>query len=741
MILGFVSFLLFIIDSAIPQFSDQSFYEAIEFSHIAIVFIGLSLIFQGLLLVSFAARAARNYMLSVRSDCRDLLEHMHHSFILDKFEKTVLSRLPGIGSNRLQKIKFRMTEVLFFENHDVTKNFDYARYVGHYFKEYIAEVGDISSFSWMMLAILALVNLGRAGLVDHYIVGHRCLDHHHEHACVEFAARYALLLGGILLVLSVILMAVSAHYMHEVNKRGIDIVLDRQSQSRSSSADEDEVKEIQLQEQEVRKERKLNEKNGLMRALKMLCADLDDADEAEGLLMNDLQQGDHSPRGAGARAGSPGKVRSEKSEDNDSGSGPSTCTQPSKDSSVKAKVSGKYHRSGSLAMPVSSNNAHTADNGMENDIDPSKSTRAIIKSYANDELRVGRFMSQYELLERTTETKIESLHELLERFETDMIEERYRSDFSTASQGAVMWKKVQLRMMDPLGRKGSSSTGVDEIFLFSQPKLYLWWVHFMFLLQNVFIALALTQIVPLIVRSDSEFPAKEQSLYLFGLLMVMVLNFFSLLYVIPDAVLLSCLTQWRTETAARVCREQVEEETILKQVRSTILSRLDPMATVFEKIAFVQEEFSALDKSGKGQIDRETFRRLLREINVILPRPKVEILMRVIDIHLTGSITWDEVFLFLFPSIGRIVHVNLNNVQRIREVLLAGFREEKVPRAQWEASLRELFDKHAAPGAGRLTRVQFQTMLASKRISLPIHHYQVCTRQLRVSTIYCTSYI
>ena len=64
-----------------------------------------------------------------------------------------------------RKIEFKIIEELFLLCHHLPREFNFGTYTSYRFQHYIAEVGNISSLSWLMLTVLVLLNLGVQQLI------------------------------------------------------------------------------------------------------------------------------------------------------------------------------------------------------------------------------------------------------------------------------------------------------------------------------------------------------------------------------------------------------------------------------------------------------------------------------------------------------------------------------------------------------------------------------------------------
>ena len=70
-------------------------------------------------------------------------------------------------------IEFKIIERLFIFQHKLSPEFNFAHYVNGLFTVYISELGHVSPTSWILLAVLVVLNYFRAMVIDPTASGKR----------------------------------------------------------------------------------------------------------------------------------------------------------------------------------------------------------------------------------------------------------------------------------------------------------------------------------------------------------------------------------------------------------------------------------------------------------------------------------------------------------------------------------------------------------------------------------------
>lgn len=189
MMMGLTSFAVFIAESVSKNASSSVgtsvIFAAFDVAHVLFTFVAFSFVIQALFLVQYAATTGNRYLLYERTTAQALVES--HTIMVedDKEEKeltppsishyftslifrTELWRfenlpfwMPTMCIFR-ENCEFKIIERSFLSKHPVPDEFDFARYVGLLFQEYIAKLGNVSAQSWLGLAVLVLINFFRA---------------------------------------------------------------------------------------------------------------------------------------------------------------------------------------------------------------------------------------------------------------------------------------------------------------------------------------------------------------------------------------------------------------------------------------------------------------------------------------------------------------------------------------------------------------------------------------------------
>ena len=81
--------------------------------------------------------------------------------IIGRYFARAHNRLPPLDPSLLRPLSR-----YFARAHSLPTEFNFANYVNRLFMHYLAELGEVSPVSWLLLAILVALNLFRAGILD-----------------------------------------------------------------------------------------------------------------------------------------------------------------------------------------------------------------------------------------------------------------------------------------------------------------------------------------------------------------------------------------------------------------------------------------------------------------------------------------------------------------------------------------------------------------------------------------------
>ena len=169
MMMGIISFAVFIFDTASPSTKDGALFLSFEMTHIIVLFMALAFIFQAVFLVSYASVSGKRYLTAMRTASTDLLKQykklrnnrrewwwFHHG-------SSFLPAYPGFRTN----IEFRIIERLFIYQHKLSHDFNFAYYVNALFK-----VSPESFTSYLCNFVLSQIILITSCI--HSIIGIHC---------------------------------------------------------------------------------------------------------------------------------------------------------------------------------------------------------------------------------------------------------------------------------------------------------------------------------------------------------------------------------------------------------------------------------------------------------------------------------------------------------------------------------------------------------------------------------------
>jgi hypothetical protein len=136
MMMGIISFTVFIITSAQGSALSGPMFEAFEMTHIIVLFMALAFIVQGIFLSNYAASQRKKYLLALRISCKDLIEKYDESkenkISWWWFHKGSMF-LPSVAPLR-GDIEYKMIEKLFIRQHHLPDEFNFAHYAVDLFK-------------------------------------------------------------------------------------------------------------------------------------------------------------------------------------------------------------------------------------------------------------------------------------------------------------------------------------------------------------------------------------------------------------------------------------------------------------------------------------------------------------------------------------------------------------------------------------------------------------------------------
>lgn len=275
------------------------------------------------------------------------------------------------------------------------------------------------------------------------------------------------------------------------------------------------------------------------------------------------------------------------------------------------------------------------------------------------------------------------------------------------------WLKFKESVVEACGFEEKSD--VDQCFFASRPSIYFFLVEFSLLLQCFFISVYATQLLSLgrDLYTENSFNA---AWWIAGLTVPVFFNFFIFRAILSRAVILKAVTSLHSQVVTRVCEETVEQEDIEEKLREKIYETLDPDQPINDLMAGVKAQFDAVDDDNSGAIGKHEFQTFLENLDVVLSKEKFNMLWSCVDYDLGGSISMDELVMFLFPHLKNSMRGNLDVIKHLHHVLSKAL--DYTPKSEWLHELRVEFNKIDRKDTGKFTEQQFKKFLADKDVTI-----------------------
>ena len=264
------------------------------------------------------------------------------------------------------------------------------------------------------------------------------------------------------------------------------------------------------------------------------------------------------------------------------------------------------------------------------------------------------------------------------------------------------------------GRQSSNNTtngktnriNMNDIFLFYSPQIFFSMVDLMFLLNTFYSALYFTQLLPICVAIGSGW---------WGLILFlpMLLGFNMLRFTLLRSVFLQAATTFDDDIAGAVIDDSIETLTIANTVRNKIIEKfvnVNQDMTAKNKLKVIKFVFQEMDQDNSGVLNKSEFRSFLGTLEVYLTKEKFNLLWRYLDVDNNGTLSRDEILLFIFPELKNAVKNEIKIIRKIRK---------KVSLEGWtDLDLQAIFLKFNEDKSGHMTKDELKITLISHPFSL-----------------------
>jgi Ca2+-binding EF-hand superfamily protein len=735
--MGILSFVVFVYQTA--SSSDNQYYEAFEMSHIVILFIAISFIIQASFLLRFAIHKGRAFLMAQRVSCAELVDKYDNMKKSDETLSWMFDdshwAMPAIPAFRTD-IENKLLERFFIGKHKLPNEFRFAHYMSKLFQKYVSELGEVSTINWTILAILIVLNLCRIKAVDHVEVKKLCpglydVEEEDEEAendtveeeeerpiCFEYIYGYAMFIIFLLFVWILTVYLFSAYY----HRKLLSMCLVK----------EDVVKD------------KAKGRENYMVVLRQIARE--ETKQEEELLFGAV-----SSKGNSALPNTRPSQR---------GSARVSNISPHRPKSFrKSSIGNKARNNSKDKVTFVDNPVHHDDTEMGGD-----TTIQILP--APDEIP-SELTTQLGLPGRVigSSQKVKNREALKEQQENAAVEAKKEEVESTN------WFHEILRIVFPkfFSKLNVAESEFTHIFWFNYPKLYFVMVELVLLLQCFYISIWATQLIPLLAEHDNP---SETIGWGIALTFPIFINFGMISLILTRAVMLRAVTGVHAEVLGEVTEEALEEENCIDKLRVAVRSKLEQDEMFFEHTedpsAVSSSAKDILDNDGKkdddknelgeaetapltktrsagpnagqsgdmvvdevtrmkmkmrhvfdhydeddsGAIGEAEFLVFLTDLNVYLSSKAFKILWLAIDFDLSGEVSWDELFVILFPELKSEMKKELAVMKKIRDAMANKMISQNILKKTDQLThMREVFDKFDADDSGTMDVDEMATLI------------------------------
>lgn len=710
MILGIISFIVFIYQT-IDQ-SHSTWFLAFEMAHIIVLFMAISFIVQAAILIRYSSVGGKQLLTAVRQTFEDMITQYKHieanqsNGLWNQFNHYVFHNSPSWAPfypKLRYHIEYRIIEKFFLEQHELPRGFRFSKYATTLFKQYIAELQDLKPLSWLSLAVLVLFNFLRIGVIDTALKPSYChelhnTDDHHDDGhhrllaggstiddslksgCLYYAAlAYGLFCAfSLLIVMYSIYIAANYYYdrlIYKCLKWDKINVKAKGKQAYLNFLEQCELKERTFKE--------LTQQSLL---------EFEGIDNTKNVYKS-------------MRNGSAGK-----------------------------QVVSKSRRFSRDAQALQSASDHVPS--------PHGSRRPQLKSTKrtsiyqlgdlyNAQVEVQMSISEYKMVMDNIKFRKEHDRELLltrpflVRLRDLFFGESNESESSPLvfpSKNSVKRPKNQeIHEKKPEDNDDEEEAPqisaeqsyedvkqISKIFLFQSPKLFFKCVELGLLFQCFYISIWSTQLIPLATYSS------EATKYIILLTIPIAITVVLLISILRKTVLLQTVISLHPAVVDIVCDQTMDETTAIVNIRHIIRDRLKEK-TLDQKQwrNIVQAQFDEYDLDGNGEMDAQEFRNFLGTMNIFMPKERFDMVWESIDYDLSGAITWDELFVIVFPEYQYDVMSEMHLLQKMRDALRKKLSADQVPKLKWRSYLYGIFQEFDVDNSEFIEKDEFAKLLKS----------------------------
>jgi hypothetical protein len=601
-------------------------FKAFDFAHLVVLFIGITFLFQSVLLASLISSRNLTLLRYSTTTSEELIREYVGMYKQGGFRMAMFNYgLVSLSFPVLrEKIEFKILQHFFIKVYNLPIEFKFANYMCWALKKYIIALVEVRPISWLVMSGFVALNFLKMVVIDSKYQSEACRKYLKEnhvgdgHDCNEFTLRYACL---VLLLIGFFLVGVliaSEIYM----KRLTEIVLNQQC----SEIDEEKCKLHAEAPLKVRNDKSINFLDYLEHLMNM---------ESNHRLMQ--------------------------------------ARRMSQDFSAVSHAS--------ITDPALTNRHDDAL--VRSQVDLNDSSQCLDGEQIRERFQRMQLMGT-DLREShylANATRSEDRQGALSRkrgysvdfFSTDMHSDEVtansvNSNRNSLAQGLNSMSCCLLRGFKWLGcgivqhlfRKSAHvHNDVDEdilkvqkelnrIFLCGQSEWYYYSVEVALLMQCIYIALWATNFVQMAQNSHNR--------VLWHMLLVMPLPFY--FWILKQLIFISCMLKSILSLdkfiCDKICDEALEEQYVVQRLRKTIrneLKKITPDLTTEDAKEFLRGKFAFFaNESDYEGVNEKRFKLFLHSFQIFLTDASISRIFSVIDFDRDGYVTWNDMNVIVLPD-------------------------------------------------------------------------------------------
>lgn len=266
---------------------------------------------------------------------------------------------------------------------------------------------------------------------------------------------------------------------------------------------------------------------------------------------------------------------------------------------------------------------------------------------------------------------------------------------------------------------------INDIFFLRCPSLHFALVEISLLLQCFYISVWFTQLLPMAIHSH------HMVLFIVLSGAPILYNTFLVKSILHQTVMLQCATALHPDVVVNVCDETIQEATVLYNIQRSLREKCqkisDDRSTWY---AFIRTEFKKHDLNGDGGMDMMEFRNFLGSIGIYMSKARFDIVWEAVDLDLSGSISWDELFVLVFPEYQSDITDELELMEELRNRIKQSLTDQNIAKSRWIKTLFKIFHEFDVDGSDSLDEGEFTAYLES----LGLHYDSTIYRRLFLAT-------